>query len=350
MRQARLVRGRRYDEASSKSNETKVDIKNNRTAILLLTHLQEKSIVAQFSKILRDCTGHFDVFLLCDNTSRKFDRYRGDTRFFLFDASQLAELGYPGKSTIENLHGPLQSDRHHQRFNFDPGNVELPLLRFFKDYPGYDHYWTVEYDVRFTGSWDAFFSSFAASSADLLGTTLTRYDRAPDWHHWPSLDLAGRPIGKERYLRGFFPIYRLSRRALAQLDSDYRTGVKGHFECLVPTLLNHAGMSVEDIGGNGEFVRPGNRNRFYRNTPSHGSLNPGTFVFRPAMDRPGDEPDMLWHPVRHGPLWRTALRRMKQTLLQPLRRVHGHGGIATAGGMTPLEPRVENPASDNHPN
>jgi hypothetical protein len=287
---------------------------------------------------------------LCDNTSRKFDRYRGDSRFFLFDASRLIELGYPGKSAAEKLYGPRQGDRHHQRFHFDPGNVELPLLRFFKDHPGYDHYWTVEYDVRFTGSWNAFFSSFAASGADLLGTTLTRYDQVPDWHHWPTLDLAGRPIGKERYLRGFFPIYRLSRRALMQLDRDYRAGVKGHFECLVPTLLNHAGMTVEDIGGDGEFVQPGNRNRFYRNTPSRGSLNPGTFVFRPAMHRPGDEPDMLWHPVRHSPLWRIALRRLKRMLLQPVRRIRERGRIAAASAIAPLEPHVANPGPSDRAN
>ena len=111
-------------------------------------------------------------------------------------------------------------------------------------------------------------------------------------------------IARHDQIRGFFPIYRLSQRALERLDADYRAGVGGHFECLVPTLLNDAGMTLEDIGGAGEFVRPRNKGRFYRNTPAAASLGPGTFVFRPVMDRPGREPDMLWHPVRPGAGWR----------------------------------------------
>jgi hypothetical protein len=60
-----------------------------------------------------------------------------------------------------------------------------------------------------------------------------------------------------------------------------------------------------DIGGDGEFVRPLNRNRFYRNTPSRGSLMPGTFVFRPVMDSPGNG-QHAWHPVKRRPFWQVA--------------------------------------------
>jgi hypothetical protein len=300
--------------------------------------------------IVRECSRDFDAFILCDNTNHIFDRYRADEKYFLFDLNTLMKLGYPGKTAADNLLGSLQSDHFHQRFNFNPGNVELPVPRFFKERSHYDYYWIVEYDVRFSGSWNAFFSAFAGNRSDLLGTTLTRYEKLPDWFHWQSLDLANRPVGKDRYLRGFFPIYRLSRRALAQLDSDYCEGVKGHFECLVPTLLDQAGMTIEDIGGDGDFVRPGNRNRFYRNTPTCHTLMPGTFVFRPTMDRPGDEPNTLWHPVKHSPFWRIALRRLKRALLQPLRRVRERGGIAAAGAIAPLEPHVANPGSVDRSN
>lgn len=309
----------------------------SKTAILLLTHLKNKNITEQFARIDRECSGKYDVFILCDNSNRTFDRYGKDKKFFPFDVSRLSTLGYPGKSSVENLRRTRQGDRHHQRFHFDPGNVDLPVLLFFKEHPGYDYYWTVEYDVRFTGAWDAFFSSFEASDADLLGTTLTRHEKIPTWYHWPSLDLRGKPIGKDRYLRGFFPIYRISRRALMQLDRDYRDGVKGHYECLVPTLLNDAGMSIEDIGGDGDFVRPANRNRFYRNTPSRGSLSPGTFVFRPVMDDPGTEPNMLWHPVRRRPQWRIVLSSLRRTVLDGLRRAAGRPAVpvATRTGDSP---------------
>lgn len=284
----------------------------NRTALLFLTHVKNKNTDGQISKLFKECSKNFDVFVLCDNSGEIFDCHKDDKRYFLFDVARLRAMGYPGKSVSEDLSSANQGDYHHRRFNFDPGNVELPVLLFFKAHPGYDHYWTVEYDVRFTGAWDAFFSAFEKNDADLLGTTLTRYERIPDWFHWPSLALGAMRVGQDAYLRGFFPLYRLSRRALERLDRDYRTGVKGHFECLVPTLLCHAGMTIEDIGGDGEFVRPGNVNRFYRNTPTKGHLGPGTFVFRPIMERPGDEPNTLWHPVKPSPLWKSVLRPIRQ--------------------------------------
>jgi hypothetical protein len=274
--------------------------------------LNNRWIAEQFAKMSRECSGQFDVFLLCDNSKNTFDHLSKNNRIFLFTIEDLASLGYPGKSDAAHLSGGHQKDRHHQRFNFDPGNVDLPVLLFFRANPQYAHYWTVEYDVRFSGSWETFFSAFAGNQADLLGTTLSRRNQAPAWHHWPSLHLAGKPVREEQLLRGFFPVYRLSRRALAQLDGDYRDGVGGHFECLVPTVLSRAGMAIEDIGGDGAFVRPGNLNRFYRNAPHSASLAPGTFVFRPAMDRAGEEPGKLWHPVRPVPAWMAVLRRAKR--------------------------------------
>jgi hypothetical protein len=80
-------------------------------------------------------------------------------------------------------------------------------------------------------------------------------------------------------------------------------------------------MTLEDMGGTGEFVRPSNINRFYRNTPSAASLGPGTFVFRPVMDKPGHEPNMLWHPVRPPLSWRARSRQRTSTLLRLAGRV-----------------------------
>jgi hypothetical protein len=55
---------------------------------------------------------------------------------------------------------------------------------------------------------------------------------------------------------------------------------------------------LEDIGGNGEFVRPENVNRFYTNTPLDEDHAPGSMVFRPARSWTGARRNMLWHPVK----------------------------------------------------
>jgi len=298
---------------------------DKKTVILILTHVEDRRIQSLFSEILENCRGKFDVFLLCDNTTEKFSQYSGNKNFFLFDTAGMIGLGYPGKSGSNILSGEISTDSYHQKFHFDPGNVELPVLMFFKAHPEYAYYWTIEYDVRFTGSWKSLFSHFEDSDADLLGTTLTRHDQIPRWHHWPSLDVAAKGIDPDSHLRGFFPIYRLSHRALSQIDRDYHVGVKGHFECLIPTLLNAAGMKIEDIGGDGEFVEPANHNRFYRNTPRHGPLSPGTFVYRPVMHRAGKERDKLWHPVKHIPPWKVGVNRMRRIIESAAFRIQQPG-------------------------
>jgi hypothetical protein len=282
--------------------------RHHKTAVLVLSHVLDKYVSAALQEIKEECAEQYDVVFLCDNSIGAFDSYKNDRDYFLFTMDDLKSLDYPGKSAVVYRKENRKANPYHKNFNFVPGSTDLPVLHYYGNNPGYDYYWIVEYDVRYSGSWRDFFSGFANSEADLLGTTLTRYRDVPDWFHWPSLDLLDRPARQDTYLRGFFPVYRLSNRALARLDRDYRTGVKGHYECLVPTVLFRAGLTIEDVGGDGEFVRPENRNRFYRNTPAAKTLSPGSFVFRPVMARAGKEENILWHPVKHIPAWRRAAR------------------------------------------
>jgi hypothetical protein len=287
-----------------------------KTLVLVLSHVMDKDIAEFFNNIKEECAKYYDVVFRCDNSNGVFDTFREDEHFSLFTTGQLQSLGYPGKAAIVYEDESRDSNPHHKNFNFVPGSIELPVLSFFRGHPGYRHYWVIEYDVRYSGSWRRLFAAFTDSDADLLATTLTRYAAIPGWYHWQGLDLRDMPIAKDQYLRAFLPLYRISNRALVQLDHDYRRGVAGHFECLGPTLLHHAGLKLEDIGGDGEFVRPENRNRFYRNTPTADTLAPGSFVFRPVMNRVGKERDTLWHPVKHAPPWRVALRQVKR-LIRP---------------------------------
>jgi hypothetical protein len=114
------------------------------------------------------------------------------------------------------------------------------------------------------------------------------------------------------------------------VDEYYRRGWSGHFEATFPTIALHQGLEIEDFGGSGRFTKPGNTDRFYRNTPGEWGLWPGTFIYRPAMTLRPDgkidrvvkvpwplskvwpfserykrttrldklEPNKLWHPVK----------------------------------------------------
>jgi hypothetical protein len=100
-------------------------------------------------------------------------------------------------------------------------------------------------------------------------------------------------------VRAFLGVSRLSRSACETLDRAFTVdGWAGHDEVAVPTILRTYGLSLEDIGGDGEFVRPGNENRFYTNSPTRPLLAPGTFVCPPRVPDSLDQPGKLYHPVK----------------------------------------------------
>ncbi|MGE5504556.1 MAG: hypothetical protein ACM31L_09050 [Actinomycetota bacterium] len=265
-------------------------------AVLLTTHFIDDGIVAACRR-LRDEAGPSRRVALFYN--RSDDPCPGrpppaDLVVETFDRDDIRLLGYPRKGR-----------------RMDGRDVELFALLWHHRHPGSQPVWLIEYDVAFSGRWSVLFDTFAASPADLLATTIHRHAVNPGWDNWASVST---PFGRAkpaRLLRAFMPIYRLSRRGLGVLDEAYHEGWAGHYEATVPTILAARGLVLEDIGGDGEFVAPGNRNRFYTNTPAANTLAPGSFVFRPVRLAAGAEPDRLWHPVKPQPRsggWATGRR------------------------------------------
>lgn len=281
-----------------------------KTVILLLSHVIDSEIYRHYDRLDSQKIPTHDLFFLCDNSNNSFDHRRNGPNYVLFTSENLQELGYPKKSGARYTEEKRCDNPHHKNFNMPPGNGDLPILHFYRLHPDYDYYWVVEYDVRFSGRWSDFFAAFESNTADLLATTLCRFSEIPTWYHWDSLELLDSPASRDDCVRGFFPVLRLSNRALGKLDSEYSAGAGGHQECLMPTVLYRAGMRIEDIGGRGEFVEAGNENRFYSNSRDADDLSPGSFVFRPVMHRPGAEPNKLWHPVKSRRLFERTMRRL----------------------------------------
>ncbi|CAA7625490.1 hypothetical protein [Magnetospirillum sp. UT-4] len=255
----------------------------NREAVLLMTHFIDDVIVARYRRLVAE-SGSRPVFVLLnasDDVNPSYRRPR-DLKVFSFTAESLRGLGYPTK-------GRRIRDK----------DIELFVFPFFRAYTEFDRVWVVEYDVEFTGRWSELFDHFADSQAALLATSLHRHAVNPAWPNWPSVSTPeGPPADLSRFVRAFMPFYRLSRSGYLALDAAYRQGWDGFYEGIVPRILLDAGLGIEDIGGEGEFVRPANLGRFYRSTPADNTLSPGTFVFRPIRALPGPEPGMLWHPVK----------------------------------------------------
>ena len=256
-------------------------------AILFQTHRLDTSVRQEFESLVRSCEPHYDVFFLYDNSRRDFPRQDFRNYRHVLYAVEDIEQDYP-----------LRDSRGQARVV--PGNGHIPILQFMHN-RGYDHCWRVEYDVRFTGEWKSFFDAFADTDSDLLGTTLHTRGELPEWMWFDEFKSPSGDLGDAATLRSFLPIFRLSRRGARATREAAKNGWEGHLEVLLPTILQHVGFTIEDIGGTGRFVRAGNENRFYTNTPHVASLSPGTFVYRNSRDFPSvkpDQPGKLWHPVK----------------------------------------------------
>ena len=188
------------------------------------------------------------------------------------------------------------------------GNLDLVFLEFRRRHPDRDVYWFIEYDVHWEGAWTVFFEHFRNSTADVLAATVFPVQDHPSKYKIGSYPAQVVPAGMAwdpaKIIKAFLPACRISARALDALGAAYAAGLGGHYEINVPSVPSQLGMVLEDFGGQGRFVRPENRNRFYFARGDNYSHSPGTFVFRPAQ-KPLRRANTLWHPVKPEgvPVW-----------------------------------------------
>jgi hypothetical protein len=201
-----------------------------------------------------------------------------------------------------------------------PGNCHLTLLNFFKRRPHFQYYWVIEYDVMFTGHWKKFFEAFTDQDTDFIACHLRRREDEPGFFFWNTIEA---PIGTPlpgTMVRAFCPVQRVSRRSLEMLEVWAKAGWVGHFEGLVPTLLEQHGYSLADIGGDGPYTPPGCRNRFYTSFSWRDAKlrNFGTMRFRPSVrSLRFAVKNRLYHPVKHPPgrfISKSALAEMRTRL------------------------------------
>src|SRR5262249_35099108 len=134
----------------------------------------------------------------------------------------------------------------------------------------------------------------------------------PDWHWWETLTLPGCSLPPSDWLRGFFPVYRISRHGLEVLNDRAKMGWSGHFEALIPCVMRSASLSISDLGGAGLWTPRQRRHQFYSSFSSHaGVLDAGTLRYRPAHYLPNLRRNTIFHPVKK----RVDIREVVRTLL-----------------------------------
>lgn len=241
-------------------------------AVLYLTTKSNEWTLSSFHALEQSLQGKADVYFAYHQQGDVLPvSLQNIENLFVFTSDVLKELGYT----------PIE------RGKLVPGSNHFPLLKFYKENQGYDYYWLVEDDVRFSGEWKDFFGSFASCTSNFLASVIETKAENPTWYWWTSLKTGNEVIAEEKLLKSFNPIYRLSSQALVCIDAHLRIGWMGHYEVLLPTLLYNKGFLLEDFGGEGTFVRPENNAKFYDDTS-----------MRIAPVLPDDRKNYLFHPVK----------------------------------------------------
>jgi len=256
----------------------------NKQVILLSSHLFNEFIIAQYNKLQEAINSNIDLFLLIENEdSFVIPDY---IKYYPFDVD-----------TINNLHyEPIEE-------TLIPGSNHFPVLQFYRDFPDYDYYWNIEYDVYFHGDWHIFFDDFKTVNSDFIASHIEYYRQRPFWYWWYTINLKTLSISQTEYIKSFNPIYRISNKALNYLHKVLCDENSGHHEVFIPTVLNNSGFSLLDYGGIGNFTPPEFKNRFYLSPPRLDDYYTGTTMrFKPGFDldefKQITKDNLLYHPVK----------------------------------------------------
>lgn len=203
------------------------------------------------------------------------------------DKSMLRELGYSW------MHDNLM-----------PGHTNFPAMHFAIRNNTYTSYTVIEYDVELHGAWEAFFKHLMMDPSDLIAAHLADSNEQPQWYFWNTVDLSESGSlhdAVKKNIRFFGPFFRLSAAAVKTIDEEYKKGIVGHYETLLPTILTAKGLTVRDLN---EIPHPNyhGKDRWYtrQEIDFKGELNRSSMRFRPNRLFPGWRPNTLYHPVKIG--------------------------------------------------
>ena len=259
-----------------------------RQAIVFLTHVESIRVLNHYERLKHETRDLLDTFLCVHEVASRGLAPRIFPADFRISAQATAQYA---PRRYEQMLRSYESASYFGHIDL----IFMPALSSerLRSYP---HVWLIEYDVDYAGYWSSFFAETMQSHADYMATTIVARANSKNWVWWRSF----RPppeVEVAHHARSFAPIARFSQRMLKLYQASVRDGPwAGNYEALCPTIAAHAGFSVEDFGSG----------RRYTNTPSKGSLSPGTFVWRPpvASEYFHENPaafatrDLLYHPVK----------------------------------------------------
>ncbi len=229
---------------------------------------------------------------------------KSEVRKVVLDGVEIEHHVY-GPDAIDSLGYPAKGAA--RPFKLIPGNCDLPPLLFRRAQPQYAQYWVVEDDVEYSGELHTLFSGLADREGELLAAHLARGDEA--WTYSSMLRAPGIDLKPADSWLVFLTFFRISGAALDLIDRYYRAGWSAHSENAWATILKHGGMTVVDIGGNGEFVAEEDRDKRYYGLANDGFAKNGSFGTMNIRLRAGRRKDVLWHPIKPPRAWLRQTRK-----------------------------------------
>ncbi|MDO5419618.1 MAG: hypothetical protein Q4F50_06105 [Bacteroides sp.] len=263
--------------------QVKITYHLDKDVVLWISHSVSKTLVHKYFR-MKEQVPQMDVILLLDGDCEKknIDLLDG-VDFRVFNVDMLNALGYE----------PIEE-------TLIPGSNHFVLLWFFLHNSQYRHYWNIEYDVDFTGDWNLLFRGFQNEPADFISTHIQTYEEVPNWYWWSSYHGVTLDVPLNQRIRSFNPIYRISLAALGFLNRFLKEGNSGHHEVLIPTVLYSIGLKILDFGGDGSFILPQYKEKFYLSSAILPDGLKGTMRDKPNFNSISSYHifNKLFHPVK----------------------------------------------------
>jgi hypothetical protein len=201
-----------------------------------MSHSLNEVTLARFKQCQAELAEAFDVFLVLSEPLQAEVQKRGLQNAVCLTRGQIFPPEYGRKAATQSI---------------KPGNADLILLAFWHQYPGYEYYWVMEFDVYTPRGLSQLVKLDQGSQTDLVGTYLRLRRHHASWDNWGSLEAGPlRVKGADIAMMAtacFLPLSRYSAQVLDTLDWSYQHGWVGHHEATIATVAACNGMTLEDL-------------------------------------------------------------------------------------------------------
>lgn len=115
------------------------------------------------------------------------------------------------------------------------------LMWFYRRFPQYDYYWSMEHDVRISGDSTEIWST--PSDSDFLYVMGNMRNPNNKWNHLYTSSLE-KPLDLSTMYHGYLQLARYSKPSLRYLDDCFEKGENGQDEMIVFSLMRRGGFSM----------------------------------------------------------------------------------------------------------